>query len=409
MNITIITILLPYPLDSGGAQAQFNMIENLRHSYHITLAFPENSHNSKASLAALQEKWPEVNFHVFSYRSQLMHLPFLAAKIKRAWCLLCMRNQKAFQIDRALRPYGYDISYRFVDFVNKVLASSQPDLVQVEFYPYLEIVNHMPKSIRKIFVHHEIRYVRNKRILQSLSPKAKDIGYMKQLKQEEIANLNQYDEIITLTDVDRQILIRDGVTIPVSTSPAAINARLTPYQEWNRTIIFVGGAGHGPNVEGLHWLMHDVLPLINWKKYPDITFKIIGKGWNKDSMPNVKGLNIECTGFVKNLADKACGGIMVVPILSGSGMRMKILEGAAMSMPMLSTTVGAEGLDFKNGESCLIADAPQDFADALTMLFSDNELRKRMGQNANNTFQELYSVEALCEKRKQIYQKIIQK
>ena len=76
MNITIITILLPYPLDSGGTQAQYNMIDSIRHEHHISLVFPENGHNSPEALKQLKALWPEVNFYSYSYFRQLCYLPY---------------------------------------------------------------------------------------------------------------------------------------------------------------------------------------------------------------------------------------------------------------------------------------------------------------------------------------------
>lgn len=94
---------------------------------------------------------------------------------------------------------------------------------------------------------------------------------------------------------------------------------------------------------------------------------------------------------------------MVVPILSGSGMRMKILEAAANSVPIITTTVGVEGLDFEDGVSCLIADTPQDFARAIDSLVNDRALCRRLGENANNVFRFKYTAEILAQVRNELY------
>lgn len=112
-------------------------------------------------------------------------------------------------------------------------------------------------------------------------------------------------------------------------------------------------------------------------------------------------------GFVPELSAAAYGGILIVPILSGSGMRMKILDGAALSMPLLTTSVGAEGLLFANGSSCLIADTATEFANALTRLISDDTLRKKLADNASDIFKNNYSKEALANKRNNIYNSAI--
>lgn len=403
MNITIITILLPYPLDSGGAQAQYNMIEKLRKKHHITIIYPENQHNGKASLAVLQEKWQDVDFRPYPFLRQARHPHFLASKIRRALKLRFCKNSNRFQIERTLQPYGYDLTKDFIRFTNDVIAETKSDIVQVEFYPYLHLIHYLPKDIKRIFVHHEIRYVRNLRTLHGLHPSAKDIAFAETLKQEEIQDLNAFDEVITLTDVDKGILRKDDVTTQIDVSPAGVSTKEQPYKEWNKTITFVGGSGHAPNVEGLTWLFGQVFPLVDWRRWDGITFRIIGKGWKHEDFPPTEGLRIENPGFVESLADAMSGGIMLIPILSGSGMRMKILEGAALSMPILTTTVGVEGIDLTNMQSCIIKDNPHEFADALQALFEDSQLRKRIGMEANRIFHQKYSVDALAEIRNRIY------
>lgn len=404
MNITIISILLPYPLDSGGAQAQFNMIDALRHRHNITLVYPENEHNSRASAGALQQMWPEVRLRPYAYLRQMRSLHFLVSKAVRAFKLAFCRNAQRFKVERVLKPYGYDLSADFRRFVNKAIKEDRPDVVQVEFYPYLHLVHYLPKDLPKVFVHHEIRYVRNERFMQQLHATARDMDYMRRLKDEEIADLNLFDKIVTLTDEDAAILRNDGVTTPIVASPAAVNAKVLPYRPWNKTMVFVGGYGHGPNVEGMEWLFGSVFPLVDWEKYPGVAFRIVGKGWSPRLLPDIKGLDVQCLGFVDDLADAAYGGIMLVPILSGSGMRMKILEGAAMSMPILTTTVGVEGIHLPAGEACLVADEPAAFARKLEALFETEDLRKTIATSANTIFRESYSVKALAERREKVYE-----
>ena len=99
-------------------------------------------------------------------------------------------------------------------------------------------------------------------------------------------------------------------------------------------------------------------------------------------------------GFVEHLEDAVHGSIMIVPILTGSGMRMKILEAAAMSVPFITTSVGVEGLDFKHDESCLVADTAEEFANAIDCLANDAVLRKRLTENASKVFENKYSAQA---------------
>jgi glycosyltransferase involved in cell wall biosynthesis len=406
MNITIITILLPYPLASGGAQAQYNMIDVLRHKHYITIIFPINGHNNYAALKELKTIWPEVTFRPYPYLKQLCNLKFTLEKARRAFDLYFRPKSNNFKVERILKPYGYTINGTFIAFLNKVIHERTPDIIQIEFYPYLKIIDYLPSNIKKIFIHHEIRFIRNERELKNLNVNNKQKSFSKDLKSKEIEDLNKYDKVITLTNVDKKILMENGVKVPISVSPAAINTPILKFKGWNKTLVFLGSCHHTPNVEGIEWMSHQVLPLIDWsEKFHNISFTVIGAGWTPKMITGIPQNNLRIMGFVKDIQNIAYGGIMVVPILSGSGMRMKILEAAAMGMPIVSTSVGKEGIDLVNGISCLIADTPSDFAEAITRLMSNEAFMKTIADNAQEFFKNTYSKEALVVKRELIYKK----
>ena len=94
MNIVIVSILLPYPLNSGGAQAQYNIIDELRKKHNITFIFPENGQNKMSAMKQLQELWPEVSFKPYRYATQLMDLRFFFSKAVRALKLKFIPNNE---------------------------------------------------------------------------------------------------------------------------------------------------------------------------------------------------------------------------------------------------------------------------------------------------------------------------
>ena len=178
MNITIITILLPYPLTSGGAQAQYNMIDVLRKRHHITIIFPLGGQNHKWALKELRTKWPEVTFHPYSFFRQLLYFPFFIDKVTRFFNLVFKLNSESFQKERVLKPYGYVINEDFIRFINNIVNNQPADIVQVEFYPFLKLARHLPEGIKKVFIHHEIRFIRNERNLKTFALNNSDIEYM---------------------------------------------------------------------------------------------------------------------------------------------------------------------------------------------------------------------------------------
>ena len=410
MKVVIASIVLPYPLTSGGAQGVFNMVEELRRQHEITLLFPVNAGNTLSAMHELQRLWPDVDLRPYSYARQLRHPRFVIDKAVRAFNLHFRSQDKDFQVHRLLDHYGYYMTSDFRRFILDILAEKKPDLVQVEFYPYLKVADLLPEGVKKVFVHHELRRVRNERFLQPYRLTERQKRLRDFIAREETEDLNKYDAVIALTDTDRQQLVRQGVTVPIYSSPLAVSTPALRPQPWNGRLLFIGGFHHTPNQEGLRWLLSEVLPRIDWNR-PGMAkgLDIIGKDWTTEwvDVANRSNLRIHIPGFVEHLEDVARGSIMVVPILSGSGMRMKILEGTALATPIITTTVGVEGIALTHDESCLIADTPEAFARALERLMSDAELHLRLATQAQNVFEQQYSRHALSQARQAIWQSVI--
>lgn len=400
-SILIITSFLPYPIHSGGEQAQFNMIEALRKNCKIGIIFPLNRDNRVADVEALSLLWPEVRLFPYPLISQYIHLPFLIQKARRF--LYKKLLHKVSLVKDALDRTDFLTSKAYVDFINKAIAETKPDIIQVEFIQNLNIGGLLPKSLKKIFVHHEIGFVMTDRMLKNVSLTNKQQNKKKQKKRQEIARLNQYDGIITLTETDKDVLEKSGVKPPIYVSPAAVNTREKEYDGWNGLIVFVGGYYHRPNQEGMDWFLREVTPCVDWSKYPQTQLKIVGLGWPTSYEGNFNGLTVHLTGYVDDLSEHVSRTLMIVPLLTGSGMRMKILDASALSVPFVSTSVGAEGLNFSDGDTCMIADGAIDFAKALEKLMNDHSFREVIARKAHQLFMEKYSLGSLVERRKEIY------
>lgn len=404
MNIVILTSLLPYPLTSGGAQAQYNMIDKLRFRHKISIIFPERKANSVSAMNVLQDKWPEVTFYPYKYWRQLLDVRFLVSKLKRALDLKFRASCDRFKVERLLKPYGMPSDNRFKSFLNDVIVKEKADIVQIEFFQLLHHVNMLPTNVKKLFIHHELRYMRNQRLLSDITLKPYEVDLYNSVKQGEIDDLNLFDKVVTLTSVDKEELIKSGVKVPIYVSPAAVNTPLLSYRGWNGKIVFLGGYGHIPNQEGLNWFLNSVVPNINWEKYPNVRIDIVGKGWSESMFTNLSDkVKIYFHGFVEDLSSVMSGAIMIVPILSGSGMRMKILEASALGVPFVTTTVGVEGLDFVDKSSCLIADTTEAWVDALENLMNSESLRFKLSESASLIYCEKYSVDALSKVRESVY------
>ena len=397
MNVLIVTPYFPYPLNCGGNQAQYHMIDRLRSYLNIHLVYPGCNADYEKHLAAV---WPNVSFHPYKRTAGLMVrdkvVNFISKKMYRT------------QYEGLDFRYGSEISDAFVEHLSSVIRDCDIDLMQVDFYRYLFLGFAFP-DVKKIFIQHEIGFIKNERIITLLgsSGRFKEYQYNK-LMAEEIAAMNSYDAVATLTNVDLQVLRDAGVSTEIYSSPAIIpcEQELDENYEFNKILTFLGGAGHQPNLVGLEWFLHDVWPTV--LAYDGrIKLHVIGN-WSANLIAMYKGKcrNIEFLGYVDDLNLVISNTVMVVPILVGSGMRMKIIEAGNYGVPFVTTTVGVEGLPYANGIDCLIADGASAFAENVIRLIADSELCKLLRRNSYDVTQMSFSPAALAEIRCGIYSKI---
>lgn len=401
-NILIITAIFPYPLTSGGAQGQFGLLNILRKEHNFFLMFNQDRVNTYAKMRQLSDLWPEVSFIPYPFRIQLLNPIFLFNILKRGFQSFFTPNSERFQIDRAIRSVSIYQSRRMERFIRNLIDKYNIDIVQTEFYPAIGLVSCLPDNVKKVFIQHEIHFIKNERLFKNMHLNRKELKCFAASRDYEIACLNSYDVVVTVTEKDKELLEENGVTSTIYVSSSAVNATEHPYMEFDGRLTFLGANSHIPNQEGVAWLLGQVAPMI--KDLHDISLDLIGDGWDAHLSDN-DNITVNVRGYVDDLSEAIRGSIMVVPILSGSGMRMKILEAAANSVPFITTSVGVEGLDFRNGESCLIADTPEGFADAVRALTSDSGMCRKLGEGANEVFREKYTAKVLAQIRNEVYLK----
>jgi O-antigen biosynthesis protein len=148
------------------------------------------------------------------------------------------------------------------------------------------------------------------------------------------------------------------------------------------TMLFLGSFRHLPNQEALDWFTRKVLPRVV-ERSPKVRLVIVGaEPPPRHSLPNLPD-NIELRGFVEDVREPLSRyAVFVCPILSGSGMRVKLLEAFAAGIPVVSTRIGAEGLTAKDGEICSLADEPVEFADKIVELFERTEKARALAARA---------------------------
>jgi O-antigen biosynthesis protein len=174
------------------------------------------------------------------------------------------------------------------------------------------------------------------------------------------------------------------------------------------TMLFLGGMRHLPNQEGLNWFTQKVLPAVLREK-PHARLVIVGsEPPAPHSLPNLPD-NIDLRGFVEDVREPLSRyAVFVCPILSGSGMRVKLLEAFAAGIPVISTPLGAEGLTEKDGEICALAEDPLEFAQKIVELFDDSEKARKLACRAREQVVATRDMRVLTERLVESYRKVLQ-
>ena len=172
-------------------------------------------------------------------------------------------------------------------------------------------------------------------------------------------------------------------------------------------LIYIGSMDWYPNEDAVAFFADEVLPNIQ-DKVPDVQFSIVGGNPSARVQRLAEREGVVVTGRVPEIKPYfAEATVFVVPLRIGSGTRLKILEALAMGKAIVSTAVGAEGLDLKDGEEIFIADEPIAFADAVTRLLTDASLRRRTGENGRARVEQDYDWRSIGEKLHTLYESLI--
>jgi glycosyltransferase involved in cell wall biosynthesis len=199
--------------------------------------------------------------------------------------------------------------------------------------------------------------------------------------------LPRFDLVLVASEADRRRLEHPNVRVYPNALPE-IAAPEVPEEE---CIVFSGNMEYHPNVEAVRWFSREIWPLVQ-DPFPQVEWRLVGKNPEAIGRLVAGGDGIAVIGPVENAVEAlACAKVCVVPLRSGSGTRFKILEAWAAGRAVVSTTIGAEGLDARSGEHLLLADDPAGFAEAIARLLKDPELRCTLGEAGRALYLERFT------------------
>ena len=381
MNILFLAFELPYPLDRGGRIKTFHYLKALAQRHRVTLVALSRSPLENQYLGQF-DGWLEA-VHLVPIDLSL------ARKVRLAG--LGLGRQKPFVMalydDQGVR-----------NLVSNLLLAQDYDCIYAD---HLHMSQYVPWSVNSFTVldQHNVEAMILYRFFQSCQwgpLKAFAWREWQRMAVYEPAECRRFDMVWVTTPVDADLVrpwMRPGGQLEVL--PIGVDVEYfeyTPRPPRPRSLVALGTLAWQPNADGVLWFCREILPLVR-DHVPDLTLQIIG-----DRPPAAlckladEESAIELLGRVDDVRPYLTGGAgLVVPLRVGSGMRVKVLDALALGMPVVSTTVGCEGIAVTHGQDILIADEPMDFARAVVDLVNDGELQQRLSMAGRALVMERYA------------------
>lgn len=312
-------------------------------------------------------------------------------------------------------PYNAErfISKAFDEKIREVLSSETFDVIQLEglyLAPYLATIRKYSTAkvaMRAHNIEHEIwaRACHREHGLRRFYIK----NLASRIRKMEVGSLNEFDAMIPITKRDGSVLKELGCRLPMHVVPTGVDAEKFQYgfDEMEFPSVFhIGALDWIPNQEGLFWFLDNVWDKV-LEEFPQVKFYIAGRN-APYRIRNLTYPNLEFLGEVDDAyAFMRSKAVMVVPVLSGSGMRIKIIEGMATARAIVTTAIGTEGISTTDGKNILIADNPVPFADAVRALLRDLPYYKKIGTEAREFIVREYDNRIITLSLINFYQKMI--
>ncbi len=344
---------------------------------------------------------------------------------------LAYRNQTKYQavfIDTSIKPLdaffnlfsnkSYNICrFYSTDFENiliKKLKNENYDIIQLETLwvtPYVDVIRKYSKA-KIVLRSQNIEFM----IWEQLAEETHNFfkkTYLKilakRLKSYEYNIVNKFDAIATITEIDSVAYRKMGCTIPIIHVPFGIDLEQYKIDETNLekpSLFHIGAMDWRPNADGIDWFLKKIWTKVQ-EKNSSIKLYLAGRNM-PDWLLQLKMKNVVVEGEVKDshqfINSKS---IMIVPLTSGGGMRVKIIEGLALGKTIISTSVGAEGIEYENEKNILIANTETEFEEAILKCINNTSFSDSIGKNAKILAASKYDNQVICNKLSDFYKGLL--
>ncbi len=373
----------PLPIASGGQLRMYHVLRELaRRGHAITVLSFWRDEEQRRGLEELAEE----------LAIDVVAVPF--ARLSHT-----LRSLSGMKQMLATQVHGHPVDIAIwgqpamTQALERVLASTPIDLIQVE-WPYLAPYALAHPHVPRILVTYDIFSVALARRAALTTNPISRVWLQRQAKvweRYEASLYGQFAAIGAMSAVDADIIRQRNRNANAVVLPNGVDTvALTPgeIRPPVGNLLFVGSPGHAPNLDAACWLLSEIWPTLH-KRHPDLQLTLVNL-----EHPQVRAClqpGVELLGRVPDLKPfYRQADIALAPLRAGSGTRLKILEAFAFGVPVISTTIGWEGLAVEPGKHLLSADSPQDFITAIEQLIKSQNERERLADHARELVVERY-------------------
>ena len=374
MKILQLCKKFPYPLKDGESIAVTYLSKALNQLGNQVTLLTMNTKKHYFDIAELPANYDQY---------QSIHFTDVDNEVKPFDAFLNLFSDDSYHISRF-------ISIPFEQKLIEILKSEEFDFVQIEtvhLAPYIPVIRRYSEA--KISMRsHNVEFEIWQRIADNTDflPKKWYINHLtKKLKKYEVNQLQNYDMMVAITQRDLDFFKKLGYKNKSVVTPIGldINDYHPNFDTYNKapSLSFIGALDWMPNYEGLMWFLENVWDQLI-ERFPSLKFHIAGRH-TPASLMSLKKKNVTVYGEIPD-AVKFINkhSIMIVPLLSGGGMRAKILEGMALGKVVLSTQLGLEGIAGKHQQDVLVADTPEEIIENIAFALNDKVRLQTIGRNA---------------------------
>lgn len=375
MRILWLKTELLHPVDKGGRIRTYQMLRELRKEHHITYLTLDDGNSAPDALEKAQE-----------YAHDVITIPHKVAQKFGAGFYIELLGNLISPLPYFMAKYKSD-EMRLA--IKQIVDSGKIDLIVCDFL--MPSIN-VPKDIGVpvlLFQHNVETMIWKRHFEVAVNPLKK--AYMKRQWNRTLAYersiCSQYDAVVAVSADDAAMFEKEFGAKDVGEVPTGVDLEFFTRQvkrtEHGKQLVFTGSMDWLPNDDAINWFVKDIFPLIR-KEIPEVVLTVVGRS-PSESIRSIAQADsqIKVTGRVEDVRPyMADADVFIVPIRIGGGTRLKIYEAMSMQLPVVSTTIGAEGLPLENDKEIVLRDKPEEFAKAVVDLLRQTDVADNIAKMA---------------------------